>query len=415
MIEELVVVGAGPAGLAAGVAAATADFAPLLLDTGPEIGLRRRNRATHLVTGIGGSGLYSDGKFSLWPSASYLWTLSPELLHSAFEWFREILDAVGLEVPELPSGTHIYSDRMGEELYGLDLARKRYHSMTTSLEQRINLIQNLRSTCSRVEAGVSVETMERLADGNWLLRLDGGGSLVATRVVVATGRFGPLMFHDSQQLRLRRSRVEIGVRVEQPADSFFLRDLEEPDPKLIWRPDGLDEFEWRTFCCCRNGEVIETDFDGIRSFSGRADVSPTGYSNVGFNVRPLDPTTADQAWQHVLAASRSIGPVQLPLVDILADLGDEAASLQALLGPAYAPIRQGLTLLTAEWSPSLISASVVSAPTLEGVGLYPLTNCDLSTSVENLWVAGDAVGEFRGLTAALISGFIAGQSASKWG
>ncbi|MGH8425788.1 MAG: hypothetical protein ACRER3_26070, partial [Pseudomonas fluorescens] len=57
-----------------------------------------------------------------------------------------------------------------------------------------------------------------------------------------------------------------------------------------------------------------------------------------------------------------------------------------------------------------LSDAVLVGPTLEGVGMYPTHDDMLATAQGGLWVAGDVSGTFRGLTAALVSGNVAGQA-----
>src|SRR5437764_10029484 len=57
-----------------------------------------------------------------------------------------------------------------------------------------------------------------------------------------------------------------------------------------------DRYSWRTFCCCRDGEVVRTEVRGVVSVSGRADGPTTGKSNVGFNLRVTDARLADSLW-----------------------------------------------------------------------------------------------------------------------
>jgi len=45
--------------------------------------------------------------------------------------------------------------------------------------------------------------------------------------------------------------------------------------------------------------------------------------------------------------------------------------------------------------------------------MYPLIRPDLRSQLAHVWVAGDAVGTFRGLTAAMISGYSAALAAAK--
>src|SRR5881628_3790584 len=100
---DLLVVGGGPAGLAAAVAcrARRQDF--LLVETGARVGARDHDDHRLLGTGVGGSGLYSDGKFSFFPSATALWRLPDRLaLRESWGWLARTLAEFGLATPALP-------------------------------------------------------------------------------------------------------------------------------------------------------------------------------------------------------------------------------------------------------------------------------------------------------------------------
>ena len=71
----VIVVGAGPAGLAAAVHCVNAGHKTLVIETGRDCADRNHDSSEDIVTGVGGAGLYSDGKFSFFPSASKLWNL----------------------------------------------------------------------------------------------------------------------------------------------------------------------------------------------------------------------------------------------------------------------------------------------------------------------------------------------------
>jgi len=93
------------------------------------------------------------------------------------------------------------------------------------------------------------------------LRRPGGGSarVEAAGVVFAGGRFGPVAWRVIfPQGPLTFHRAEVGVRLEQNAAAFFLRREAPLDPKLLaGSADG--RYGWRTFCCCRGGEVVATE------------------------------------------------------------------------------------------------------------------------------------------------------------
>ena len=78
LVRDVAIVGAGPAGLSA--ARALRFAAPSLSVSVFESGSLRDpgdplGDPARLVRGVGGAGLWSDGKFSFFPSASRLWGL----------------------------------------------------------------------------------------------------------------------------------------------------------------------------------------------------------------------------------------------------------------------------------------------------------------------------------------------------
>ncbi len=91
-----------------------------------------------------------------------------------------------------------------------------------------------------------------------------------------------------------------------------------------------------------------------------------------------------------------------PSQDLVAVLGEPIA---ARLGQA---IRQISAVMGREVSPD---ETTVHGIAVEGVGSYPALRDDLRWGTLPAWVTGDATGLFRGLTAAFVSGFFAGDRA----
>src|SRR6266702_2647988 len=90
-----------------------------------------------------------------------------------------------------------------------------------------------------------------------------------------------------------------------------------------------------------------------------------------------------------------------------------SSAIYTLLGPQVAePLAEGLHRLVREFSHVSFENAVLYAPTLEGVGYYPQLDEELRMRPHPLWVAGDATGVFRGLTAALVSGYFVGLRAA---
>ena len=405
-IEELVIVGAGPAGLAAANAAAHLD--PLVIDAGPAQHQRAHLSPATATQGVGGAGLFSDGKFSFWPSGTRLWQLEPDLLRQAYDWFRTQLLPFHGPVPPLPT-------RATEVRPPADkVHQKRYPSIHSTFEDRATMISRLSAPIRRLTTGVHVSDLSR-EEQAWRLRSP-EGTIRARKVLLATGRYGPLLMRETLPSHaLRFLRIELGVRIEQDASDFFLANHPQLDPKYLWRDDARG-VEWRTFCCCRNGLVVWTACQNIQAASGRADCPPTGRSNVGFNVRFVRQFEVATIWaQFVHAAAKLRQPVVTRLEDFLtAVAGGTNDPMREVLGStAAARLAQGLIRLMQDFPKGCLKGATLIGPTLEGVGWYPIHDDTLYTQLPGLGVAGDAVGSFRGLTAALVSGYVAGMAFSR--
>ncbi len=400
--QELVIVGCGPAGLAAANLLRASGRPFTVLEAGKALGRRDRENPRDIIAGVGGAGLYSDGKFSFYPAGTRVWRLDDEArVRRAYARVRSWLHEHELDAPTLPAAL--------PPIAAISRGFKRYPSCYLGLEPRAQLIRGLfERVADRVILETRLTDVARDPDG---LRLtihgpDGARSLATRRLLLAGGRLLPLALRGlNLGLPTRFRRVEFGVRLEGAADHPFFAELLELgrsiDPKLILRRQGEPGVEWRTFCCCVQGELVAAKFKGLWALSGRSDGPASGRSNIGFNVRVLDPEHA-AALEQTLARVRARGLFQLPLA---AALAERPAALEEALGVVVgAAVREGLRRLSLR-IPSLRARPItVHGPTIEGVGFYP--NIDSALAVRGLpiEVAGDASGAFRGLVPALVSG-----------
>lgn len=415
---DLVVVGGGPAGLAACRAGLDQGARVLLLEQGVEVAARTHLEPSDLVTGIGGAGLYSDGKFSYFPSATELWSARPRhALEASYEWFSGLVNRPAAVTPPFPRqrGNGV-SARAGE------IVRKPYPSHYLSLAERLDIIAELAASAGdAILPEAELEHFRSVPGGGVDVRYRHGGDLRVARaswLVLATGRFGPLKLRGQlPPATMRFRRVEIGVRIEQPAADFFLRDEAGLDPKLLFR-DELGHYEWRTFCCCRQGVVAHTRFRSWHSVSGRADCPASGLSNVGFNLRILRAAEGMATWRSIEARLRALtGPVREPLDQFTGAVvdGGDSAIVDVYGRPVAGLLADGLRRLRSAGGPGTywpLQHAVLHAPVVEGVGLYPVTTQTLRIPGTSVFVVGDATGKFRGLTAALVSGYLAGLAAA---
>ena len=231
---------------------------------------------------------------------------------------------------------------------------------------------------------------------------------VSTRaLVLGTGRFGPLGPASDFYPSIFR-RLEVGVRIQQPAHCSFFNELPSTDPKLTLL-SAAEPAEWRTFCACQGGETVVTQTSGYWSISGRADGPSTGYSNIGFNVRLLDPLLARQLLPGLLNRLSSARVLfRVPLLAFVSKQPLAQKPVEAALGLTLSKmLHLGLIELLDKHPAAAIDAILIG-PTLEGIGSYPAVTADLQLPRMSCWVVGDATGIFRGLIAAMVSGYYVG-------
>ena len=94
---KVCIVGGGPAGLATAHALQRAGIEYRLFDAGPPLLARRHDCADDLGAGIGGAGLFSDGKFSYFPSGTALYQIgNAALLRLAYGAVARLLGDIGI-------------------------------------------------------------------------------------------------------------------------------------------------------------------------------------------------------------------------------------------------------------------------------------------------------------------------------
>jgi hypothetical protein len=397
-----------------------------------------------MTQGIGGAGLFSDGKFSFYPSSTNLWNLdNAELLKSSVLWtYRKLIEQNPNIAEFLPDPVEFAPVR-----YESGWNLKPYPSIYLSLEQREELIRSLLRTASNTTLVTSTKIISMGISYNdnidhkenhpslictLLNTITGQTKVVRTKnLIFAGGRFGPLdlkkLFNPTERSTTRPlfnykevfQRVEFGVRIQQEtAASFFCeyKDNESQmnDPKFIY-VDQRRQIQLRTFCACKDGEVIASETNGIYSASGRADCVPTGVSNIGFNVRVLDESTASEIWTHMSRSLTAENCFELPLDDLITPTqqgvsknsnrdGESINTVNTVFGQtASEELLDGLTKLCEKFTINKPSAKIIG-PTLEGIGWYPQLDSKLKIEHLPIWVCGDSSGSFRGIVAALISG-----------
>ncbi len=403
---DAVVVGAGPAGLSAASEIAASGARCLVIEQGVAHRARDREDPEQLLGGVGGAGLFSDGKHSFFPSASALWTLPDrDRLRRAYEGSARLLARHGLAPPPFPRD----DDRAELATGPAGWLSKRYPSFYLTLEERMGCIAELYEQCGELPWLSARVTGAHRTPTYLALEVEQRGErrLVETRaIVVATGRLSPLWLRQwlaPLGVAFAFRRLELGVRLETLASAPLFARLEGLDPKLSFAGERA---RFLTFCTCRDGEVVIGQGGDVYAVSGRADGPPTGRSSIGLLARVVDHALAAAITPHVLAAR----PFRAPLRDLL-DVGPASVAAFGRVGAelvADAAWRFVAAAPELERDPD----AVVHGPCIEGVGEYPVSTADLALA-GGVFVAGDACGRFRGIVASMVSGRYVGASLAR--
>lgn len=379
-----IIVGAGPAGLAAALELKRAGTAFVMIDKG-KLENRDSNRPHDLANGFGGASLFSDGKVSWAPAGQGVWSLRDDVaIQGGLDTWISLLKQVGAEPEPKPV--------QAEHGVGGGWTFKPYESQYITPEQRQKLLDVcLEKIRDDVRPNRVVVKIEKQLDLYRVITQQNGDyvtteEFICKHIVLAGGRF-MCKYIDTPFERVFR-RVEWGVRIYTGATEAIWSNLEGVDPKykrVIQEPEG----EVRTFCCCRGGEIVKSRFNGLVTWSGRVpDSGPTGLSNIGFMFR----STSSQS---------RLPDVQEPF---------EAVPLHKLVEKGYPLFFQNSVInFVKEFGGEQVDLNDfrLAGPCVEGVGEYFRVDDDLNLYNESVFVCGDSSGLFRGLTAAWVSGHYA--------
>jgi uncharacterized protein len=410
-IYDVTILGTGPAGLAAAQRLRNTHLKVLVLDAGKAVDKRNRYCPHDATTGDGGAGLFSDGKFSFFPSATALWTLPRSAdLRAAYEWTCETLSARGLSTPPFPNCPDQYTPKIGTEDWFLKSYPSDYLSLEARLELVADMISKVKGTIINEQRvhDIAYSTLQDKFKLHTFNVVSGEATTFTTkRLIIGTGRFGPLepalkalTGHSSFH------RLEVGFRIEQSSNRAFFKDMKLLDPKLRLKiNDG--SVEWRTFCVCREGEAVMTETNGLWTVSGRSDCPATGRSNSGFNTRVLEGSKAAESVRKVVQSmSKQSAYFEVPMIDLLEEEEQATELLDGIYGSDLRKaMATGLGHLANVFSDLREDRNAkLIGPTLEGVGWYPTVDEDLKLLDVPASIVGDACGLFRGIVAAMISG-----------
>lgn len=395
MLYDAVIIGGGVSGLAAAYQLTHKNMRVMVVDRGKHIYERHRYNSFDVANGIGGAGLFSDGKVSFYPSASKLWKLSSEDIERAYKQFQTFLSDFDITIDDFSANWPLQQNS--------EDGMKNYPSKILSAVQRMNIVFKLCETIGRDHLLTETEvTRISKVKGNYHLFIsskNGKKELIAKSIVIAGGKHSYYKLSPKMTgitLTKKQYLVEIGVRIECPNSDFDYYDYDQPDVKLIETHDSQTSI--RTFCCCRDGVVLESVSYGMMSLNGSSnDLEKTGFSNIGILVR-------FEGKNNIALGSKIVKNLEQTEKSLKISLRSFMKGASTLLGEETdSLIRE---FLNSHFPRMSASDATLYHPSIEKAGYFSELTKTLQMPNENIWVVGDASGMFRGIMPSFVSGFL---------
>jgi len=447
---DVIIVGAGPAGIFAALELADSGLHVLLLEKGRDLEqracpiARRADRCVScrpcsMVSGFGGAGAYSDGKLTLTPDVGG--RLGSMLDANALRELIEYVDSVYVRfgAPNRIFGVGPEVDALVNRatLAGLRLVPLKIRHL--GCEYCRHVLEAMRAHLhSRVDIRVCTGATDIVSDGARVtgVRTDSNETLTCRFLICAPGREGAewlTSLAHRQGLVVGTNPVDVGVRVEVPAP--VTRELCQVlyEAKLEYYSSTFDD-RVRTFCMCPNGDVVMESTGGDDPV---VTVNGVGYAermtaNTNFAVlvstsftEPFHEPIAYGKYLARLANLLSGGVLVQRLGDLLEGRRSTSERIsRSLVRPSLQaatpgdlsfvlPYRYLTDIVEMLKALDRLAPGVASPHTLlYGVevkfysGRLDLSSC-LETGIENLFAVGDGAGVSRGLVQASVSGVVA--------
>ena len=292
---DVIIIGAGPGGIFA--AYELAEKAPELKVAVFEAGnpLEKRKcpidgkkikscvncKTCAIMSGFGGAGAFSDGKYNITNNfgGTLYEYIGKETAIDLMNYVDEINVKFGGEGTKMysTSGTHIKKLCMQNKLNLLD-ASVRHLGTDINYVVLENLYAKLKDTVE-FRFNCHVDDVEAVDGGYRVITKDGVDE--CKKCIVSVGRSGSKWMETvctELKIPTLSNRVDIGVRVELPAEVFSRLTDELYESKIVYRTEKFEDMV-RTFCMNPRGVVVNENTNGIITVNGHSYEDPAKHTN----------------------------------------------------------------------------------------------------------------------------------------
>jgi len=451
-MPDVLIIGAGPSGLFAASELVNSGLDVLIVEKGKEVEKRScplttttacmKCKPCNVMSGVGGAGGLSDGKLNLRPDIGGNLVDFTANEESAWELVNKV-DRMFLAhgVPEDGYGTGEDAEELRRRAASVGINFIPIHQRHVGSDKLPKVIASIKDwlVSSGIKFMVRTEVKGITTEGGRVRGVmvktkNGLRELRCPQIIACPGRSGAIWFAGEGErlgVKTRHAPVDVGVRVEVRSMVMDPVTRINWDPKFHIYTKTYDDFV-RTFCTCPYGFVAKEDygdFVGVNGYSmigKRSENTNFAFVTSVALTEPVEDTTAYA--ESIARLSTTIGGGK-PIIQRLGDLWKGRRSTWSRVRKSYVKptlldvtpgdismampqrlvtdIVEGLGKLN-DVIPGVASEStLLYCPELKMYSMRFLTDQNMQTNLEGLFVAGDGAGLARGIVGSAATGILA--------
>jgi uncharacterized protein len=420
MIYDYIFIGAGTASLSAANALCDADHDNLLiLEKGNLLSKRSCpgieynsclfcKKGCAITDGIGGANALHGNKLCYFPASNKVYSsFDADIRKKTINYMSEILTP--------------YFDENNINSDGGSNIKKEYFSDALNsdhFKDLINILSGKLLAANKIKENTEVVDVIRLKNDEFIVKTV-MGDFRTKNVVLGSGRSGVYfnkMIYDKLNIRYTHNTPDIGFRIEADKEMFNEAYHYQVDPKYKSFHHNLGI--GRTFCAHNQGFIVPVMFGKSFYADGAFGKTFTNSNNIALMVRTNQPFSPEIIEKWCQTVNRSANE-SLRLGTISWTKKEYPKLFEKILNiiPSW-PTKKHKELMELvlfqflnvndyifKQAPEMGTNSIsILGPAIDYYWVKPELDANLSTSIPNVFVIGDAIGVSRGYIQAIVSG-----------